>query len=116
MNTAARVLAPGRALTQGHVIAEQETLVFPVPKLSILVLVMVVLLSAISVVYIKDYNRRLFVDYQKSQKDYTLLQAGHGKLLLEKNMVASRPHLQEVAEQSLEMHMPAAGEVVMVKV
>lgn len=115
MNTAVRVLTQDRVLTQGHAVTAQETLVFPAPRLSFVALVLVVLLSAIGVVYIKDYNRRLFVDYQTLQKDYTTLQAEHGKLLLEQNLVASRPHIQEVAERELQMHMPAAGEVVMVK-
>ena len=115
MNTAVRVLTQDRVSTQGHVVATQETLVFPVPRLSVVALVLVVLFSAIGVVYIKDYNRRLFADYRSLQKEYTFLQAEHGKLLLEQNLVASRPHIQEVAEQELQMHMPAAGEVVMVK-
>jgi len=115
MNTATRVLAQDRVLTHGRVVAEQETLVFPAPKLSFMILALMVLLSAIGIIYIKDYNRRLFADYQGLQKNYTALQAEHGKLLLEQNLVASRPHMQEVAEQELQMHIPAAGEVVMVK-
>ena len=92
MNTAVRVLAQDRVLAHGRVVTADEALVFPAPRLFLTCLILTVLLSAIGVVYVKDYNRRLFADYQVLQKDFVALQAEHGKLLLEQNLVASRPH------------------------
>lgn len=95
--------------------AAQETLILPLPKMSFVALLLVVLLSALSVVYIKDYNRCLFVEYQNLQKNYTTLQANEGKLLLEQGLVASRTLVQEIAERDLNMQMPMAKNVVIVK-
>lgn len=96
-------------------VLETSTLVLPTPKLSILLLVFTVLISALSVIYVKDYNRRLFVDYQHLQRESASLQAIEGKLLREQGMVASHTFVQEVAERDLNMQVPMAKSIVVIK-
>jgi cell division protein FtsL len=118
MSTKVRALTYDRALVRDHAhieVTESKSLVLPAPRISLLLLSGIVLLSALSVVYLKDYNRRLFVEYQTLQKSYITLQNESGKLLLEQGLAAPRTFVQEVAERDLDMQIPVAKSVIMVK-
>lgn len=116
--TNSKVLASSQILSRSDVFTNvrEETLVLPAPKFYILVLMLVTILSALCLVYVKDLNRRLFVDYQITQKNYVQLQVEEGKLLLEQSLLAPHTKIQAVAEQRFDMEMPVAKDVVMVKV
>jgi cell division protein FtsL len=117
-DSATKVLTASQFLSHNDVFAEvrEETLVVPAPKFYLLVLMLAVALSALSLVYVKDLNRRMFVEYQTMQKDYVQLQVDEGKLLLEQSLLAPHTKIQAVAEQNFDMQMPTAKDVVMVKV
>lgn len=102
-----------RVFTQGYTVAQQETLVLVAPKLSWVILVLAVIFSLIGVIYLKDYNRQLFVNYQKLQQEYAALQVNSGKLALAQNLAASHTYVQATAESNLNMHLPEAKDVVL---
>lgn len=104
-----------RNLVNSVVAVQQETLVFSLPFKRVLFLGLLVLLSAIGFVYVQEHNRFLFVEYQNLQKQYQTLHTERSKMTLERNFIASRPQVQEIAEQKFQMHMPMADEVVMVE-
>ncbi|MFV9988700.1 MAG: cell division protein FtsL [Coxiella endosymbiont of Dermacentor nuttalli] len=89
---------------------------FQVTKQRILVvsLIIVLLCSAFGVIYIKDLNRRLFIQYQilQSQKFEKLIQ--YGKLLLEQNTWSTQSRVQRIAQQQLGMQIPTGKKVVLV--
>jgi cell division protein FtsL len=114
MNTATRLYTNKVLLPESHLTAEQ-TIVFPVPNLHVLVLLFVVLLSAITLIYVKDLNRRLFIESQKMQNTYAQLQTEQEKLLLEQSAWSTQARVQQIAEQNLEMQMPGANSIVMIK-
>lgn len=70
------------------------------------VLMVAVLISAFAVVYVKDLNRRLFLQYQQLQTEHNQLYVNWGKLLLEQSTWSAQQRVQSVAENRLNMVMP----------
>ena len=109
MNVAVRVLTPGNAVVRGDIFLWQ------LPELKVLVLVFLLLLSALGVIYVKDLNRRIFIEYQQLQSQGEQMQTYNNKLLLEQSAWASQFRVQQIAEQQLDMKLPVPSEIVMLK-
>lgn len=71
--------------------------------------------SALSLVYVKDLNRRLFIDYQNLQAQQGQTYTKWGKLLLEQSTWATQSRIQTIAENKLDMQLPQPSQVVLVK-
>jgi cell division protein FtsL len=110
MNTAVRVLANDRF--QSPV---PSILNFKKPKLVNLCLIIALVLSAFSVIYIKDLNRRLFIQYQGQQAIHDKLYEDWGKLLLDQSTWSTHSRVQKIAENRLNMAMPNPKEVVVLR-
>ena len=105
-----------RSATYGSVVdskVKQEELVFTLPGLSVLVLVLVLLFSALALVYVKDVNRQLVGFTAQLARDYATLQMTHDKLLLDRSVWSAQSRIQRDAEK-IEMQLPAAKETVMI--
>jgi len=85
------------------------------PDLKICLLVVAIFASLLSIVYIKDYNRRLFINFQEAQQITSQLHTNYEKLLLEKSAWSRQARVQMIAEQNLAMEVPSQSQVVMVK-
>ncbi|MFW0088943.1 MAG: cell division protein FtsL [Coxiella endosymbiont of Haemaphysalis qinghaiensis] len=72
------------------------------------------LYSAFSIVYVKDLNRRLFIQYQVLQREKAEEVIQWGKLLLEQSTWSAQFRIQQVAQRRLEMQIPTAKEVILV--
>lgn len=70
------------------------------------VLIFTVFLSAMGVVYIKDLNRRLFVQYQGLQQEQQQYNIKWGKLLLEESAWSTQSRVQHLARHDLQMVLP----------
>lgn len=79
-------------------------------------LVVMLVLSAFGLVYTKDLNRRLSIQYQQAQAQQQQYQIAHGKLLLEKSTVSRQSRVQMIAENDLGMVMPSSQNSVLLKV
>lgn len=88
---------------------------FPLPKLRMFILFIAVLVTAISLIYVEDLDRRLFIDLQNLQQMNTDLQVEHGKLLLESSAWSSQARVQKIAELRLNMEIPSLENIVLVK-
>lgn len=110
MNAATRVIA------HGEVIARHEPIEIHVSESKILLMLFVVLISALAFIYVKDLNRQLFIDYQQLQSQTEQLQTDSNKLLLEQSAWSSQARVQQIAEQQMDMLIPATKDVVMLKV
>lgn len=75
-----------------------------------------ILLSAFSIIYIKDLNRRLFIHYQVLQATKTQALVEKGKLLLEQSTWSAQTRIQHIAVEKLKMHVPHTGNIVLISV
>ncbi|MCK4869633.1 MAG: cell division protein FtsL [Gammaproteobacteria bacterium] len=87
----------------------------PAPGLKATLLLLIIFLNAFALVYIKDVNRRLFMQDQNVMQASSTMNVNYGKLLLEEGTWATQARVQNVAEGQLNMEIPAAKDVVMVK-
>jgi len=111
MNAIARENAYGNAAISQ---VKGEELVFTLPSISVLTLILVLLFSALVLVYVKDLNRQLFGFSAQLERDYNALQMTHDKLLLERSVWAAQNRIQQTAEK-MEMQLPLVKETVMIK-
>jgi cell division protein FtsL len=75
-------------------------------------LLVLVLFSAIGVVYLKDYNRRMYIDSQSLQRTISQQISLAGKLMLEQSAWSAQTRIQQLAEKKLSMHAPIATNTV----
>lgn len=113
MNTAVRVLTSGNAI---NAVSRAPSLSLPTPDLRIFALLLVILFTALSFIYVKDLGRRLFIDDQDLQQTAQRLVTEHDKLMLEESTWVTPTRVQQIAEQRWNMHFPASEEVVLVDV
>ena len=99
MNSATRVLQPAVYHRSTDWSSSREILL-------ILCLGVLVLLSAISVVYVKDLNRRLFITKQTLQHQHEQYLTDWSQLLLEQSAWSNQARIQQVAQQKLNMRLP----------
>lgn len=114
MNTAAINTTATRIIFSKNLRRRNHT--FQVTKQGILVvfLIIALLCSAFGVVYIKDLNRRLFIQYQILQREKSEKIIQWGKLLLEQNTWSTQSRIQRIAQQQLGMQIPTGKKVVLV--
>lgn len=105
--------AATRVITHDEINGRTEPLVIILPELRVILLLLVVLLSAFAFIYIKDFNRRLFIDWQQKQHQIEQLKIDNNKLLLEQSAWSSQARVQQVAQEQLEMQMPPTKEIIM---
>lgn len=84
-------------------------------RLTLGLLVSGLLLSAFGIVYVKDLNRRLFIQYQQLQQEQATAMNDWSKLLLEQSTWAAQARVQQVAEDRLGMYSPSTKEIILVK-
>lgn len=89
---------------------------FDLPELKMLAMGLLLLISALGVVYVKDLNRRLFITHHKLQIEGEQLQSYSNKLLLEQSAWGAQARVQMVAQKQLQMQVPPSTSVMMVKV
>jgi cell division protein FtsL len=80
------------------------------------VLIVVVMVSAIGVVYSRHLNRVWFVELQSLQAQRDRLNVEWGQLLLEQGTWSVHGRIEDVARQKLKMGMPTPADIVVVQV
>lgn len=108
MNTVTRVIV--------EQIIETRSRTFCITRHGILIVLLVAafLCSAFGVVYFKDLNRRLFIQYETLQHEKTEELIEWGRLLLEKSTWLTQSRIQQIAQQQLGMKIPNTNEIVLV--
>ncbi len=71
-----------------------------------LILLMLVFLSAFSIVYVRDYQRQLVTDLQGMEMAYDAMLTQRSQLLLEQAAFSTQTRIQDVAVQKLGMVFP----------
>ncbi len=78
------------------------------------IMMVVVLVSALGVVYIKHQSRKLFVELQSLQKNRDELNIEWGKLLLEMTTLATPTRVENIARNKLGMKAPLPESIIIV--
>lgn len=109
MNAAGRLVHQGalsRHLVMTHFLSKRQ--------LAVMVVALLVLFSALSVIYMTHLTRELHAAYQHSLVEQDRLHVQHGQLLLERSTWMMQAHIQQVAESKLDMVVPNHKTVVIV--
>lgn len=85
------------------------------PRLRMIILFVALLVSSFSIVYIKDLNRRLFIQYQDLQQVNSDINVNYSKLLLEESAWSTQSRIQSIAENQLNMEVPSSNNIIMLK-
>lgn len=80
-----------------------------------LVMVLLVIVSAVAVIYSKHLNRNEFIQLQKLEKQRDLLNEEWGRLLLEQSTWGSPSRVDQQARTRLNMIVPKADMTVVIK-
>ncbi len=83
-------------------------------RLQIFVIVLVII-SAASVVSIRHYNRLEFVELQNQQKRHDELQTEWGRLMLEKATWTGQHTVADAARKQLAMNAPSPDKIITVQ-
>ncbi|MCW8854473.1 MAG: cell division protein FtsL [Gammaproteobacteria bacterium] len=78
-------------------------------------LLLMVMGSAIGVVYTKHESRKLFVELQQLNREIDELNIDWGRLQLEQSAWSSHGRIEKMARKRLNMELPAADKVVYIK-
>lgn len=77
------------------------------------ILIVLIVLSAFALVYLKDLNRREFIRYQEMSRANQQAHMDWEKLLLEQSTWAAQANVQNTASQRLQMYTPDAKEIIL---
>jgi len=80
--------------------------------LFIMILLIATFASAVSVIYVKHYNRKLFVDLQQQEKQRDDMEVEWGKLQLEQNTWATHARIERIAREKLQMITPDNNDII----
>ena len=81
----------------------------------VIVLAFTVFFTGFGVVFMKNKQRELFVQTQKLTNQANNMQTTWGRLLLEQSTFAMQARIERIATDKLNMQMPAAKNIIMVK-
>ncbi len=84
-------------------------------QFTVALLALAVLISAFSLIYVRDLSRRQFSQLQAMQYVRDDLHIEWGKLLLEQSTWATQARIENVANSQLDMVLPKTGDVVVVR-
>ncbi len=71
--------------------------------------------SALATVYVQHHRRMQFVELRKLERERDAMQVEWGQLKLEQSTWATHERIERLALEKLDLHMPPAAEVVLVK-
>ncbi len=82
----------------------------------VILLAVVVFISGFLVIYVKDCQRRLFVESQSLTQQENKMETDWGKLLLEQSAWTMQSRVERIATTQLNMNMPDPKSILMVQV
>lgn len=109
MNAAARLFNQG-VLSRGWAVS----VFFSKAQMSTIVLILAVLTSALSIVYVTNSTRTLNAGLQQSMYERDNYRVQWGRLLLERSTWMMQARVQQIAEDKLGMVIPNSKSVVVI--
>ena len=83
--------------------------------LSFSLLIILLLLSALMVIYKKYHSRLLFIEIQKQEKALDQYEVAWGQLQLELTTLAEQNRVEQVAREQLKLVLPARDKIIYIK-
>ncbi len=84
-------------------------------SLAVTALLIMLVISAFSLIYVKDLNRRMFIELQLLQREKTHELIEWGKLLLERGTWSTQSRIQQIARSQLGMRTPNSHHIFLVE-
>lgn len=81
----------------------------------LLTVIMLVIISAVAVIYSKHLNRNEFIQLQQLEKQRDLLNEEWGRLLLEQSTWGSPSRVEQQVRSRLDMVVPSSDRTVVIK-
>lgn len=81
----------------------------------IMALLLAVLLSALSLIYVAHMRREMHATFQREERMHDKLNVEQGQLLLERSTLMMQSRVQQIAETELDMVLPNHKNTVMIK-
>lgn len=81
------------------------------PGIGTYILGAILLLSALAVVYVSDFNRRVFIAYQQEQAQHQQLYLEWNQLLAQQSSWSAQSRIQSIASQRLGMKVPIDSQI-----
>ena len=78
------------------------------------ILVVMILITALAVIYAKHHSRKLFTQHRALQAEADELNIEWGQLLLEQGVWAAQGRVEQIAHEQLKLHLPAPDKVIIV--
>jgi cell division protein FtsL len=110
MNAAARMLNQG-ALSRGWAVS----ILLSRMELSTIALIVAIIMSALSTIYVTNITRSLNANLQQSLIERDHIRTQWAQLLLEKSTWMMQARVQQIAEKKLDMVVPDSKSVVVVQ-
>lgn len=110
MNATARALVAG-TFTSHNI----RHMFFSLSNLLLMFVLLALLSTSFAVIYVKDMNRREFIELQNLQRSHDEMLIEQGRLLLEQNTWSSPIRVQNAAVSQLGMTNPAKNTIVFVR-
>lgn len=79
------------------------------------VLILVLLVSALSVIYSKYQSRLIFIEIQKQERELDQYEVEWGQLQLELTTLAEQNRVEQVAREQLKLVMPVREKIIYIK-
>jgi cell division protein FtsL len=76
---------------------------------------LILLLSALAVIYSKYYSRLIFIEIQKQERALDQYEVEWGQMQLELTMLAEQNRLELVAQEELKLMMPVREKIIYIK-
>ena len=78
-------------------------------------LLIILLVSALAVIYSKYYSRLLFIDIQKQERTLDQYEVEWGQMQLELTMLSEQNRVELVAREQLKLVMPLREKIIYIK-
>ncbi|MCF7964275.1 MAG: cell division protein FtsL [Methylobacter tundripaludum] len=78
-------------------------------------LILVLLISALAVIYSKYHSRLIFIEIQKQERELDQYEVEWGQLQLELTTLAEQNRVEQVAREQLKLVMPLREKIVYIK-
>ncbi len=79
------------------------------------VLILVLLISALTVIYSKYRSRLIFIEIQKQERELDQYEVEWGQLQLELTTLAEQNRVEQVAREQLRLVMPVREKIIYIK-
>jgi cell division protein FtsL len=79
------------------------------------VLILVLLISALTVIYSKYQSRLIFIEIQKQERELDQYEVEWGQLQLELTTLAEQNRVEQVAREQLRLVMPVREKIIYIK-